>query len=126
MFESSYNVSPIPSDKMRVQIATKPLVVTQIDTLAEARDFREAEEKTWTHDFTEGLFARYPGIPNPDDEESIEFAENHNVIGFWSIPIEAFGPVPEVPHSSYRWDMSVVRDMTGFQSQIELGLFDIS
>jgi hypothetical protein len=126
MFERSYNVSPIPSDKMRVQITTAPLVETQIDTLAEARDFREAEEKSWAQDFTEGFFARCPAIPNPDDEESIEFAENHNVIGFWSFPIEAFGPVPEVPHDSYKWDMCVVRDMTGFQSQIELGLFNIS
>ncbi|PVI02345.1 hypothetical protein DM02DRAFT_670634 [Periconia macrospinosa] len=127
MLESSYNVSPISSDKMRVQIATKPMVdaqtYAQINTLAEARDFREEEEKRWGRLFIEGTFS---GLPNPDDEESIEFAENHNAIGFWSIPIEAFGPVPEVPHSTHMWDMFVVRDLTGFQSQIELGLFDMS
>ncbi|KAL1591728.1 hypothetical protein SLS60_011727 [Paraconiothyrium brasiliense] len=129
MFEEAYNVPPTSTDKMRMLIAmTDANESLEIATTSQARCFRQQEEtlassmwKKW------GLFdLHYPDLKNPDTEESLEFSKKQNAIGFWSIPLEAFGPVPEVPYDTHRWQMTRVCDFTPFESQIQLGVFHIT
>ncbi|KAF1960872.1 hypothetical protein CC80DRAFT_590191 [Byssothecium circinans] len=103
MFEAAYDVLPTSPDKIRVLIA--------------AADSDERLEITT---------ASQARVLNPDDDESLEFAKTQNAIGFWSIPLEAFGNVPEVPYTTHRWPMTQVRDLTQFDSQIQLGLFEVA
>jgi hypothetical protein len=64
-------------------------------------------------------------MSNPDTNEDLEFSKTQNAIGFWSVPLEAFGPVPEVPYDTHRWKMTRLCNFTAFRSQIKLGLFTI-
>ncbi|KAF2644172.1 hypothetical protein P280DRAFT_466838 [Massarina eburnea CBS 473.64] len=127
--EAAYDVSPVSSDKIRVLIAAAEKdEVLDIATTSQARSFRQQEEQLWNRDWAEGgLFnLHHPDMAKPDDDESREFMTTQNAIGFWSVPLEAFGPVPEVPYDTSRWWYSKLCDLTGFESQIELGLFEVA
>jgi hypothetical protein len=128
MLEASYDVLPTSSEKIRVLVAaTDSDESLAIATTSQAYYFRQQEELSWNHKWDKwGFFnLHYPQMPNPDNDEDLEFSKMQNAIGFWSIPLEAFGPVPEVPYDTHRWRMIRVCNFTAFESQIKLGLFKV-
>jgi hypothetical protein len=128
MFEAAYDVFPTSPEKMRVIIATTDSdECLPISTVSQARRFRQQEEFMWRCHWEKGqIFNRwYPEMSNPDNSDDLEFSRTQNAIGFWSIPLEAFGPVPELPEDFYKWKMSRLCKFTAFESQIQLGLFDL-
>jgi hypothetical protein len=128
MLESAYDVSPTPAERIRVIIATTdPDESLEIATTSQACWYRKQEELLWDRKWQKWGFLNlhHPDIPNPDNDEDFAFSRAQNAIGFWSIPLEAFGPVPEVPYDDYQWLMTRICDFTAFESQIQLGLFTI-
>ncbi|KAF1968324.1 hypothetical protein BU23DRAFT_602237 [Bimuria novae-zelandiae CBS 107.79] len=126
-FESAYNVEPTSPDRIRVIIATTdPQYDLEIATINQARWFRQKEEALWRNgwDKWRWLCGYYPEVSSPDTDEDREFSETQNAVGFWSVPLEAFGPLPDDPHD-YTWEKSPVCDFTAFESQIQLGLFTL-
>jgi hypothetical protein len=128
MFEAAYDVLLSSLEKMRVIIATADSdECLTIANVSQARRFRQQEEFMWRCHWEKGqIFNRwYPEMSNPDNSHDLEFSRTQNAIGFWSIPVEAFGPVPELPEDFYKWKMSRLCNFTAFESQIQLGLFDL-
>lgn len=132
VLEAAYEVvPPTAPDKMRVLLAA---AAGDDDgglasTVQGARRFRKREEDAWRGRWAEGGFhdRLWPSVPaNPDGDESLEFARMHNAVGFWSVPLDAFGDVPEVEYDTHRWPMVRVIDLTGFRSRIDLGLFELA
>lgn len=124
--EAAYDVAPLPQEKLRVLLATTdPDKRLTIATRSQAQRFRQQEEESWGRNWEQGGVYRryYPELRNPDDDADCEFSEKQNVVGFWSVPVEAFGPELEVPFDTHRWDITRLCDLTPFESQIELGLF---
>lgn len=63
---------------------------------------------------------------DPDNEKSHEFGTKHNAVGFWSLPLDVFGEVPDVDYGIHRWNPSQVMDLTSSKAQMELGLFEFA
>lgn len=142
MLEAAYkpsspaNTTP-PSRNIRVLLAavgTKNLAsysdVVGLANREEICCFRQREEDAWKDRWRAGGFhdQLWHGTLNPDDEDpvgSLEFAKTNNAVGFWSVPLEAFGDVPEVPYDTHFWAMSRVLNLTEFKARIECGLFEI-
>lgn len=125
-FEAACNVPPIVSERIRVLLAfTDDL---EFSTISQARRFRHSEERRVDSMWEKGGYfnRNHPEWKNPDTEEDLEFSKKQNAIGFWSVPLEAFGPVPEVPYETHRWQMSRVCNFTKMEGQIQLGLFHIT
>ncbi|KAF2702969.1 hypothetical protein K504DRAFT_539182 [Pleomassaria siparia CBS 279.74] len=129
MLEAAHHVLPTSPERIRVLIATTHWDEgLTIATTSQACSFRQQEEFTWTWDWAkEGLYSRNcPYMSNPDDNKDVEFSKTQNAIGFWSIPLEAFDLVLDLPPDFYQWDTSRVCNLGTFESQIELGLFTIT
>jgi hypothetical protein len=126
MLEVAYNVLPTLPGKIRMLIATTDSDESlTIATISQACCFRQQEEFSWSCNWEKGgVYNRwYPEMSNPDNDEDLDFSETQNAIGFWSIPIEAFGSVPEVPYDNHQWRTTRLCNLSAFKSQIELGLF---
>ena len=129
MLEVAYDVLPTSPERIRVLIATTDSDESlTIATTSQACCFRQQEEFSWSCNWEkEGLYNRwYPEMSNPDNDEDLEFSKTQNAIGFWLIPLDAFGPVLEVPYDTHRWEMTRLCNLTPFKSQIKLGLFAIT
>lgn len=129
VLEQTYGVPPTPSHRMRVWLADAAVEERlQIATLDQARRMRLREEWDWEHQWDKwGYYdLHFPGYSNPDDEDSLGFSKTQNAVGFWAVPLEVFGEVPEVDFDTYRWDMNKVGDLRGVKGGVELGLFEIS
>lgn len=128
MLETAYGIAPITTEKIRVLLATTdPDESLSIANTAQACDFRQQEEMFWARNWEDGgVYSQwYPEMANPDTDEDLEFSRTRNVVGFWEVPIEAFGSVPVVPYDTHRWDMTRLCDLTAFEAQIRLGLFTL-
>jgi hypothetical protein len=128
MLEAAYDVLPTSPERIRIFIATTDSDdCLTIATVSQARRFRQQEEFMWRCNWEKGqLYNKwYPAMSNPDNSEDLEFSKTQNAIGFWSIPLEAFGNVPELPEDFNRWKTSRLCNFTAFESQIQLGLFDL-
>ncbi|KAJ4291951.1 hypothetical protein N0V90_009849 [Kalmusia sp. IMI 367209] len=128
--EAAYDILPTSPERIRMLLATNDSDenILDIATTSQARWFRRREEVLWKRNWERwGIFdMRFRELPNPDNEEDLEFSRTQNAVGFWSVPLEAFGPVPDVPYDSdQRWDERGY-DFTAFESQMELGLFEIA
>lgn len=128
VLEAAYEVPPTAPERMRVLLATAGDDDDGLVSTEGARRFRRREEDAWKGRWAEGGFhdRLWPSITNPDGVESLEFASMHNAVGFWSVPLDAFGDVPEVDYDTHRWAMVRVMDLTDFRSQIDLGLFELA
>ena len=124
VFEAAFNVPPTPSEKIRVLIA----IDNDLATIDQASRFRQKEELNLNTRWGEGGYynKEFPEWKNPDTDEDIEFSKKQNAIGFWSIPLEAFGPVPEASYEWHQWQMTRVCNFKDMEEQIQLGLFHIS
>ncbi|CAI6337175.1 unnamed protein product [Periconia digitata] len=102
MLETAYNIPPTSDTKIRIWLAMgEPDERQQISTLYQAFMFRQREEQTWMRLLARGNF--YVPERDPDNDDALDFSEMLNAIGFWSIPAEAFGFVPEVDYAEHRW-----------------------
>ena len=129
MLGSVYDVLPTSPERIRVLIATTDSDESlTIATTSQASCFRQQEEFSWScHWEKGGIYNQlYPEMPNPDNDEDLEFSKTQNDIGFWLIPLEALGPVPEVPYDTHRCEMKRLCNLITFESQVKLGLFNFS
>lgn len=129
LLEEAYEVTPTTSGKIRVVIAvTHSNETMEIATTSQACWYREQEELSWERMWEKWGFydVHFHEWSKIDTEQDLEFSKNGNAVGFWEVPVEAFGEVPDVPFDTHRWQMSMHCDFTAFESEIKLGLFDIT
>ncbi len=85
--------------------------------------FLQSEELYWHSLWEHGeLFDRW-GFVNPDTQEALEEA-SQPVVGFWIVPMKAFGEIPRGPQGNYqvmKRKTKVVADLTKYRPQ--LGVF---
>lgn len=129
MLELAYDVLPTSLERMRVLIATtdsgESLTVAYT---SQACSFRQQEEFLSSCHWEKGAVYNhwYPDMHYPDSDEDLAFSRTQNALGFWLVPLDAFGPIPEVPYNDHRWEMTRLCNLAPFQSQIELGLFNLT
>ncbi|VUC29990.1 unnamed protein product [Clonostachys rosea] len=124
--EATYSIPPTASKKMRVLVAAaSDMDGHEFASRGEALRARVHEEALWKDRWAEGGPFYQKTFPCPDTKASLEYARVHNAVGFWSIPLGVFGEVPEVDYTTHHWVQPLVLDLRQYESQIELGLFEL-